>query len=141
MNPATLVHHANVANEVIREKVDDPSETEETKDESEELIQKGFKDDWVGWIMMSYMSALSVFWIIVLLVLSLDYYGYVSQRVFLTVSSTACFHYRSPAHLLGYFMIPMICQARHSVWPGSFLRAGTWQSISCGPRSEITLGS
>ncbi|KAG0829246.1 hypothetical protein G6F19_007837 [Rhizopus arrhizus] len=79
---ATLVHHANVANEVIREKVDDPSETEETKDESEELIQKGFKDDWVGWIMMSYMSALSVFWIIVLLVLSLDYYGYVTGTPF-----------------------------------------------------------
>ncbi|EIE75741.1 hypothetical protein RO3G_00445 [Rhizopus delemar RA 99-880] len=115
MDPAISVHHVTVANEVIREKMNDPSETQEAKDESEELIQKGFKDDWVGWIMMSYMSALSVFWIIVLLVLSLDYYGYVSQRVLLTVSSTDRFHHRSPAHLLGYFMIPMICQARHSV--------------------------
>lgn len=44
----------------------------------EELNQKGFKNDFFGFIMILYMSAISIFWTIILLVLCLDYYGYVS---------------------------------------------------------------
>lgn len=40
-------------------------------------MQRGYKDDWIGYIMVAYMAVISIFWIITLLILSLDYYGYV----------------------------------------------------------------
>jgi hypothetical protein len=47
------------------------------QEEEEELYQKGFKNNAMGSIMILYMSIISMFWIIILLVLCLDYYGYV----------------------------------------------------------------
>jgi hypothetical protein len=48
--------------------------------ENEPLQQRGFKKSALGYVMMVYMAIISVFWIIILLVLCLDYYGYVSRK-------------------------------------------------------------
>lgn len=47
------------------------------QEEEEQLYQKGFKNTFMGSMMILYMAVISVFWIILLLVLCLDYYGYV----------------------------------------------------------------
>lgn len=48
-------------------------------DETEEevLEQKGFRNSVPGFLVVVYMAILSVFWIVILLVMCLDYYGYV----------------------------------------------------------------
>ncbi|OAD04089.1 hypothetical protein MUCCIDRAFT_82030 [Mucor lusitanicus CBS 277.49] len=52
-----------------------------TEDEQQEdhdvLTQRGFKRNTIGSIMIVYMGLISVFWIVILLLLCLDYYGYV----------------------------------------------------------------
>lgn len=55
------------------------NEKQAAGDDREEISQqKGFKKSVFGHVMMGYMAVISVFWIILLLVLCLDYYGYVS---------------------------------------------------------------
>ncbi|GAN01913.1 P-type ATPase (P-ATPase) Superfamily [Mucor ambiguus] len=51
------------------------SVTEE--EEHEELTQRGFKYNTIGNLMIVYMGLISIFWIVILLLLCLDYYGYV----------------------------------------------------------------
>lgn len=52
----------------------------EETDDDEELNQKGFKNHSMGLFLIIYMAVISVFWIIILLVLCLDYYGQVSRE-------------------------------------------------------------
>lgn len=47
-------------------------------DEIEQVLrQKGFRNSVPGYLLVVYMAILSVFWIAILLVMCLDYYGYV----------------------------------------------------------------
>ncbi|KAF7724794.1 hypothetical protein EC973_000751 [Apophysomyces ossiformis] len=48
-----------------------------------DVILKGFQDDWAGYIMVAYVTVISVGWIVFLLMLSLDYYGYVKGTAFI----------------------------------------------------------
>lgn len=41
---------------------------------------KGFVNDWLGLLMVFYTGIVSLAWLILLLVISLDYYGYVKEK-------------------------------------------------------------
>lgn len=56
----------------------DSSNGEENNDD--ELKQTGFMRNRVGNMMIIYMGIISLFWIVILLLLSLDYYGYVGTK-------------------------------------------------------------
>lgn len=57
----------------------DSSIGEENNDD--ELKQRGFKRNRIGNMMIIYMGIISLFWIVILLLLSLDYYGYVGPKL------------------------------------------------------------
>ncbi|CEG75750.1 hypothetical protein RMATCC62417_10742 [Rhizopus microsporus] len=82
-NDAVSLSSVSVQGNPVNEKVPEESSAKEknvqsTQEKDEQLVQRGYKDDWVGYIMVAYMTIISVFWIITLLILSLDYYGYVN---------------------------------------------------------------
>ena len=66
----------------IKENSAEKMEVEHKEDTLEQALhQKGFKNSIFGFILVSYISLISIFWIAVLLVLCLDYYGYVREHV------------------------------------------------------------
>ncbi|KAI9268744.1 hypothetical protein BY458DRAFT_194057 [Sporodiniella umbellata] len=83
-NHSKTQHHPSLSDEMIEKII------ENQVDSNSEWIQTGYRKDWIGNFMIFYMTCLSIFWMIVLLVLSLDYYGYVSsvfcQVVYLTLA-------------------------------------------------------
>jgi hypothetical protein len=66
-------------NDIVEIEFNGPSDQDE-----EVLQQKGFKKSVFGYVMTASMAIISVFWIIILLVLCLDYYGYVSKHRYYT---------------------------------------------------------
>ncbi len=54
-----------------------PTYPQEMKEEPEIVYQKGFKNSVLGMCMLFYVGLISIFWIVILLILCLDYYGYV----------------------------------------------------------------
>ncbi|KAI8379410.1 uncharacterized protein BYT42DRAFT_568700 [Radiomyces spectabilis] len=62
-----------------KEKVTETAESEVSEEDlSETLVLKGYCNDWFGNLMVSYLTLASIGWTIFLLVISLDYYGYVN---------------------------------------------------------------
>ncbi|KAI9267163.1 hypothetical protein EDC94DRAFT_515275, partial [Helicostylum pulchrum] len=58
-------------------------ERHEQTQQDTELNQKGFKSNILGSFMIVYMAIISVFWMNILLVICLDYYGHVSYVLIL----------------------------------------------------------
>ncbi|OBZ88831.1 putative cation-transporting ATPase 13A3 [Choanephora cucurbitarum] len=55
-------------------------EKDQHSEEEMPLQQKGFRSDIFGGFMMIYVAFISVVWVVILLIISLDYYGYVVQQ-------------------------------------------------------------
>lgn len=86
------------------------SVTEEEQGDHDELSQKGFKRDTIGNIMIVYMGIISIFWIVILLLLSLDYYGYVSN-----VAMEMRMHWLMPAAGRQRYALWLILQLLRSI--------------------------
>ncbi|KAF1798357.1 hypothetical protein FB192DRAFT_1248331, partial [Mucor lusitanicus] len=95
----------------------------EQQEDHDVLTQRGFKRNTIGSIMIVYMGLISVFWIVILLLLCLDYYGYVSVVTMATIQRNLIglhIHIHSHNRLsktrrLDYSTTRMIYQAKHSV--------------------------
>ncbi|CEP13878.1 hypothetical protein [Parasitella parasitica] len=77
-----MIHHDDKITEEkgFSEQVEiEDSLDKEGDPESNVLGQRGFRQNRLGDLMMVYMGLISLFWLVILLVLSLDYYGYVVQ--------------------------------------------------------------
>ncbi|KAI8990020.1 hypothetical protein BDB01DRAFT_490405 [Pilobolus umbonatus] len=47
------------------------------KSHDDELYLRGYKNDWFGYLMVFYISFISLMWMVMLMIITLDYYGHV----------------------------------------------------------------